>query len=431
MLRYGAGFRLLRGGSPRFPWLKTGKNMFRACILLLAVCGLFLAPLFAADSGIETGVGDDFTVKGVEGTALDPDVEIKGFSVFGATQAAYAGAVIGPGNMVVNGVLGVSSGIYSVSASTFAARFYAAGVSSFSGVGNIFISDGGNNEVLAKDGTDGSLKWSAISASGDDLGDHVATTTLNMATKDIVGAGRVWAGSMTVTGHITASSATISNLIGVSTITVSTITVLSGPGVVFSTHILVMDGSVGIGRAVPQAALDVLSTGAAAGQMAQIWRNSSAVIQASMSATGVMMAKNFVGDGSGLTGLPGGASIPSGMVSFFALTSCPSGWSELTAAQGRYMVGRTATGSTGTVIGTALTNTENRAVGQHNHSITDPGHSHSGGVYAWAMLEYGSTIDILLQTNTGASVTGISINNSGSVAGTPAPYIQLLVCKKD
>ena len=49
---------------------------------------------------------------GYQGIALDPDAEIKGFTVFGATQAAYTGAVVGAGNVVVNSCLAVSSGAY-------------------------------------------------------------------------------------------------------------------------------------------------------------------------------------------------------------------------------------------------------------------------------------------------------------------------------
>jgi len=33
--------------------------------------------------------------------------------------------------------------------------------------------------------------------------------------------------------------------------------------------------------------------------------------------------------------------------------------------------------------------------------------------------------------NTGSKTTGISVNTSGTTAGTNAPYIQFLVCEKD
>jgi len=61
--------------------------------------------------------------------------------------------------------------------------------------------------------------------------------------------------------------------------------------------------TVGINRVAQQAALDVVSTGTTGNQYAQIWRDSTGLIVSSMSATGVLMAAKFVGDGSGLTGL--------------------------------------------------------------------------------------------------------------------------------
>jgi hypothetical protein len=72
-----------------------------------------------------------------------------------------------------------------------------------------------------------------ISAAGDNLGNHIATTTLNMSGFDIVGA---------------------------STLTVSTITTTAA-GVNFSTNVFV-SGNVGIGTQAPEAKLDVASPGA-------------------------------------------------------------------------------------------------------------------------------------------------------------------------
>ncbi|MBI3288592.1 MAG: hypothetical protein HYZ74_03635, partial [Elusimicrobia bacterium] len=60
-------------------------------------------------------------------------------------------------------------------------------------------------------------------------------------------------------------------------------------------------GLIGMGTTNPLARLDVVSTGTAANVFAQIWRDSSNVAQASMSATGVIYA-----DGSGLRNLPPG-----------------------------------------------------------------------------------------------------------------------------
>lgn len=129
------------------------------------------------------------------------------------------------------------------------------------------------------------------------------------------------------------------------------------------------------------------------------------------------------------------SGIPSGMVAFFT-ASCPSGWSEYTALRGRYAVGLVSGGALEGTVGTALTNQENRAVGQHTHNVTDPGHTHtynypqstgeSGSVYT-----NGNPAVQATSTTSGSSTTGITIANSGSVPGTNAPYIQLMACKKN
>lgn len=141
---------------------------------------------------------------------------------------------------------------------------------------------------------------------------------------------------------------------------------------------------------------------------------------------------------------PGGSGtgiVPSGQVAFFNLSNCPSGWTEATSARGRYVVGKPSGGTLAGTAGTALSNLENRPVGQHTHSISDPGHTHGpgGGInsYAggpsgeanWAFA--GGSTGLGSAGNTGSAGTGISIQNAGSVAGTNAPYIQYLVCQKD
>jgi len=67
-------------------------------------------------------------------------------------------------------------------------------------------------------------------------------------------------------------------------------------------------GNVGISTGAPEARLDVLAGGSALTDMAQIWRNSGGAIISSVSATGVVTASKFVGDGSGITGLGSAAA---------------------------------------------------------------------------------------------------------------------------
>ncbi len=71
-------------------------------------------------------------------------------------------------------------------------------------------------------------------------------------------------------------------------------------------------GNVGISTGNPVARLDIVSAGSAQTDMAQIWRNSGGTIVSSVSATGVLTASKFVGDGSGLTGI----SVPGSTYTF-------------------------------------------------------------------------------------------------------------------
>ena len=148
---------------------------------------------------------------------------------------------------------------------------------------------------------------------------------------------------------------------------------------------------------------------------------------------------------SGPTGPPGAqggqgtagqdATAPAGGVMFFNLASCPAGWSELAAAQGRYLVGVPAGGTLGGTSGIPLGNQESRPVGQHSHSATDSGHSHSiptvtGSNGNVIRPLYGSGGITSSAHRTNSSQSSITVANAGSVAGTNAPYLQLRVCQK-
>ena len=125
-----------------------------------------------------------------------------------------------------------------------------------------------------------------------------------------------------------------------------------------------------------------------------------------------------------------------GSIIFMEATTCPSGWSKFEKANGRYLVASTTSSSVGKVIGKALSDTENRATGGHSHGVNDPGHSHTfGPLFANSALSdnnmpsRGSHNPISGYAKTSAAKTGIAIASVG-VAGTNAPYIQLLVCQK-
>jgi len=184
-------------------------------------------------------------------------------------------------------------------------------------------------------------------------------------------------------------------------------------------------GNVGIGTTSPTQKLDVAGTVRMTGfQML----------------TGALAGAVLTSDAAGIgTWQQAGAgTIPSGAVMFFDLAACPAGWTELTTAQGRYVVGMPAGGTLGTPIGTQLGVNENRAAGQHTHTINDPSHYHSATVYivpqptgASAFAGTQGTYTQSGGATTTMSTTGIAINPNNAPAGTNAPYIYFRVCRKN
>lgn len=137
-------------------------------------------------------------------------------------------------------------------------------------------------------------------------------------------------------------------------------------------------------------------------------------------------------------------------------TSCPTGSAEYTTARGFYIVGLPSGGTSATSVGTALTDLENRAAGQHLHSVdppstsatvTDPGHAHTfqsqstGGPSVDYLARNGpnttqnSPAGVQILSNTTGITASVDIAafnsaNGGSVVGTNAPYIHLRVCRQ-
>ncbi len=204
-----------------------------------------------------------------------------------------------------------------------------------------------------------------ITGGGDNLGSHIATTTLKMSGFNIVGVSSISVNVLTTDGSGVTFSTNVyvaSGRVGIGTIKpLSNLHIVgvaevgrlegtnsaylnfhetgdvdhgylgyvSGAMTIFTNELsraMVLQGSnavqlgvgsqayltlnntgnVGIGTTAPAARLDVVPAGSLPTDMAQLWRNSTGIIVSSVSATGVLMASKFVGDGSGLTGLTGG-----------------------------------------------------------------------------------------------------------------------------
>ncbi len=126
---------------------------------------------------------------------------------------------------------------------------------------------------------------------------------------------------------------------------------------------------------------------------------------------------------------PGGTVtvVPPAAVAFFSSTTCPSGWTEVTDARGRYLVGLPSGGNLASTTGTALTNLENRDVGQaHGANGSLAAHTHSTGGGGTVFTTGGVNGVSTAQGSLSVTVSAVS----GIPAGTPAPYIQFLVCQK-
>ena len=149
---------------------------------------------------------------------------------------------------------------------------------------------------------------------------------------------------------------------------------------------------------------------------------------------------------AGTAGARGADAVaPGGAVMFFDLAACPAGWTAFDAARGRTLVGLNNGGTRGGTAGTPLGDLEDRAVGQHAHGITDPGHGHSLRGHNGSLRVPGiaisvagrSLIDTVVPPSNGVltgvvpATTGVTVDPSGSVPGTNAPYVQLLACRKD
>jgi len=132
------------------------------------------------DNGTEFHVVDDLYVGGWNGTWNDADVEIYGFSIFGSSTVAGSTkwdkmkSVISPstGSVVILGNLAVASPAY-IEGITIATS--ATDTSKLR-----FETDATNNEKVLQLDSNGYVKFVSVSSLGDNLGNHIATMTLNM-----------------------------------------------------------------------------------------------------------------------------------------------------------------------------------------------------------------------------------------------------------
>ena len=109
---------------------------------------------------------------------------------------------------------------------------------------------------------------------------------------------------------------------------------------------------------------------------------------------------------------------PTGMVAFFDRTDglCPDGWRVATEAAGRIPVGVNAGVFAGKLVGSALSNQEDRT---HLHSYT-----------ATVELPYKSITAANGGNNQGAESKEYSVTATTAEATTGLPFVQLTTCVK-
>jgi hypothetical protein len=170
------------------------------------------------------------------------------------------------------------------------------------------------------------------------------------------------------------------------------------------------------------------------------------------------------GDTSAWSATYPATGVPAGTVMMFDLATCPSGWSLLTAAAGRALVGVPAGGSLAGLQGAPLADLE---MPSHDHSFNGTGTSTSAPPHNhwWSILwtdrhwttydqnygvhtifEWGDGVDDSGEGYypfSAAPDTSFGTNDAGghqhafTMSGTTAsaagqlPYLQLLVCAKD
>ncbi len=124
---------------------------------------------------------------------------------------------------------------------------------------------------------------------------------------------------------------------------------------------------------------------------------------------------------------------PRNQVAFFNHEECPQGWSRYHKADGRYVLGQQENGELEAVVGSPLSDKENRVVGKHQHNFEDTTFAHPNGWSGVSPGPDGNGLRTEWRHDSGVKRGRIGTKTSftGKVEGTNSPYIQLLACIKN
>ena len=220
--------------------------------------------------------------------------------------------------------------------------------------------------------------------------------------------------------------------------------ILNTGGAVYG--LIVPSGRVGFGEDFPKATLDVVNqrNGFLPPRLTTSERNAISLLEPGLMVFNTDQKRFNFFDGSGWKEVEDSENTsPQGAIVYFDLPTCPPGWSEATEVKGKSLVGFSPGGTLGlsSSVGQALSNMENRATGQHNHSSSQDPHQHSS-YYEYMRIQTGNWVENARcccswfgwtgsWTDTDSRQPAVNVDNAGSVPGTNAPYIQFLACKKN
>jgi hypothetical protein len=151
--------------------------------------------------------------------------------------------------------------------------------------------------------------------------------------------------------------------------------------------------------------------------------------------------------------IAGGGGVASGSILLIDAGSCPTGFTEVTAARGRFVVGTPNGGTVAGTAGSAMTDLQNpsvtptftgSALSTHQHAESwaaqNGPRSAASEIYGlaaaqnvnWNELSVGATgVNNIAASLTSAVSAGTPAGTVSAVAGNSiAPYIQLVFCKK-
>jgi hypothetical protein len=138
------------------------------------------------------------------------------------------------------------------------------------------------------------------------------------------------------------------------------------------------------------------------------------------------------------------AYLPTGTAMMFVQTSAPTGWTKSTTHDNkalRVVSGSASSGGTTAFTSVFTSRTITTAnMPTHTHTVTDPGHTHTAGIYpillsgtGGASFTSGTGNNTVTAAATNSSTTGITIQNAGSGTAMDfaVQYVDVIICVKD